>query len=82
MLDKCPNIVRLRMKKCPQLAQAHNGGVSFTFQQDNATIHFESAKDLQFAISKAWSEVDNSKKGKKTNLKSKFNKYIMKLKII
>uniref|UniRef100_A0A1I7X5Z0 HTH_Tnp_ISL3 domain-containing protein n=1 Tax=Heterorhabditis bacteriophora TaxID=37862 RepID=A0A1I7X5Z0_HETBA len=23
MLDKCPNIVRSRMKKCPQLAQGH-----------------------------------------------------------
>uniref|UniRef100_A0A1I7XNY2 Transposase n=1 Tax=Heterorhabditis bacteriophora TaxID=37862 RepID=A0A1I7XNY2_HETBA len=25
ILDKCPNIVRSRMKKCPQLTQAHNG---------------------------------------------------------
>uniref|UniRef100_A0A1I7W7H8 Transposable element n=1 Tax=Heterorhabditis bacteriophora TaxID=37862 RepID=A0A1I7W7H8_HETBA len=23
MLDKCPNIVRSRMKKCPQLTQRH-----------------------------------------------------------
>uniref|UniRef100_A0A1I7WS62 HTH_Tnp_Tc3_1 domain-containing protein n=1 Tax=Heterorhabditis bacteriophora TaxID=37862 RepID=A0A1I7WS62_HETBA len=38
MLSKFPNIVRSRMKKCPQLTQGHNG-VRFTFQQDNATIH-------------------------------------------
>uniref|UniRef100_A0A1I7X3F0 HTH_Tnp_Tc3_2 domain-containing protein n=1 Tax=Heterorhabditis bacteriophora TaxID=37862 RepID=A0A1I7X3F0_HETBA len=24
MLDKCPNIVRSRMKKCPQLTQGHS----------------------------------------------------------
>uniref|UniRef100_A0A1I7X139 Transposable element Tc3 transposase n=1 Tax=Heterorhabditis bacteriophora TaxID=37862 RepID=A0A1I7X139_HETBA len=51
-------------------------GVSFTFQQENATIHnlwailvrriysanrqFEIVKDLQSAISKVWSKVDKS----------------------
>uniref|UniRef100_A0A1I7XIU5 Transposase n=1 Tax=Heterorhabditis bacteriophora TaxID=37862 RepID=A0A1I7XIU5_HETBA len=25
MLNKCPNIVRSRMKKCPQLTPGHNG---------------------------------------------------------